>query len=142
MLQYSIEEGLSYEDVRECHMRASVITKVKNEEGKQIEKEEFPIFGIEDLYQTYIAKSFVNIIPKLIWHNRKDDIDEEEYYLSTDFTRYWNSWTSFEDFCQNAQIKIPIDNNDVYEFQEFVKAYNANDNKPLKFKFKNIKLSK
>lgn len=142
MLQYSIDEGLSYEEVRECHMRASVISKVKNEEGKQIEKEEFPIAEIEDLYQLHIAKSLEHIIPQLIWQNRIVGRPTGEYYISTDFTRYWNSWASFEDFCQNAQIKISIDNNDVNEFKEFINAYNAHDNKPIKFKFKDIKLSK
>lgn len=142
MLQYSIEEGLSYEDVRECHMRASVISKVKNEEGKQIEKEEFPIAKIEELYQLHIARSLEHIIPKLIWQNHIVDRPTGDYYISTDFTRYWISWASFEDFCQNAQIKISIDNKVVNEFKEFVNAYNANDNKPIKFEFKNIKLSK
>ncbi|MDE5790970.1 MAG: hypothetical protein K2H96_07060 [Muribaculaceae bacterium] len=140
MLQYSIEEGLSYEVVRECHMRASVISKVRNEEGKQIEKEVFPIAEIENMYQTYIAKSLANIIPHLIWANVRRGHPTGEYYVSKDFTRYWDSWTSFEDFCRSHQIEIPTHNDFVNEFMAFVMAYNDNENQPLKFEFKNIKL--
>ena len=140
MLQYSIEEGLSYENVRECHMRASIISKVENDEGEQVEKEVFPIAEIEGIYQTYIAKSLVNIIPNLIWYHRIGGDPTGEFYISTDFTRYWDNWTSFEDFCSNHGIEINIDNVYINEFKAFVEAYNGNGNKPLKFEFKNIEL--
>lgn len=140
MLQYSIEEELPYEIVRDCHARASVISKIENEDGKQIEKEEYPIAEIEKLYQTYIAKSLTNIIPNLIWHNRIGGDFTGEFYVSTDFTRYWDNWTSFEGFCYNEGIEIPMDNDNVNEFKAFVEAYNGNDNKPLEFKFNNINL--
>ena len=141
MLQYSIEEGLPYEVVRECHLRASVISYVTDENGNKIEQEEFPISGIEELYQTYIAKSLANNIPQLIWPSLKVGRPTGNYYIAKDFTRYWNNWASFEDFCRNHQILIPTNNDIVNEFIEFLKAYNNNGNQPVEFRFTNIKIS-
>lgn len=140
MIQYAIQEDLQYDQIKEAHIRTSILVQKETDNGKK-EEEEYPLSEIEDIYKTYIAKSLVKILSNLIWENRNFGESTGEYYVSTDFTRYWNNWSDFESFCDINKIDISKNNDTVKEFKGFVEAYIINNRQPLKFKFNCIEIS-